>query len=263
MRKCSPEVVNVALGKRLRTCRSISCIGVLPNFEDYDFESRLLIEKAGKVYYPSAIYEPLFDSLGKATFPKNYYTFVGNKIKQTLLFEWCGVNHPKTRIVYGRRKEEKILKEFEYPFIAKNPVGSSQGKGVFLIRHEGELRRYLEKHDPAYVQEYLPTDRDLRVVIFAGRVINAYWRIGKPGEFRHNVSQGATISFDNIPEDAIDFALDVVRRCGFGEVGLDVLPYNGEYYVIEANMVYGMEGFRCRGLDVYVMFKRAEREGWL
>ena len=92
----------------------------------------------------------------------------------------------------------------------------------------------------------MPLSRDLRVVVIKGRVIHAYWRIHQPGEFRNNVAQGGTISFDAIPDEALHFAADAAARCGFDEVGLDICHARGRYYVIEANMVFGREGFRQR-----------------
>ncbi len=252
----------IAIGKHIRFCDSVVSIGLKTNYEDYDINEASLIKNSGKIYYPTSLYESLFTSLGKRVFPRNYYSFMGNKIRQTLLFQWLDIPHPRTKIYYGRNRFNRILEDFSYPFVAKQPIGGSQGKGVFLINSDDELIAYLKVYKPAYIQEYLKTDKDMRVVIFAGRVINAYWRIGKEGDFRHNVSQGANISFNNIPDGAIDFALDVASRCGFDEVGLDIIEYNDSYYVLEANMVYGLEGFRAKGVEWKKIVSRLCKEGY-
>jgi ribosomal protein S6--L-glutamate ligase len=126
-----------------------------------------------------------------------------------------------------------------------------------LIRNEWDLSKYLETHRPAYVQEYLPIGRDLRVVVLRGEVIHAYWRIQLRGEFRCNVARGAAISFDDIPEDGLAFARDVAHRCGFDEVGMDICHARGRYYILEANMVFGLEGFRQAGIDIHDHLERA------
>ena len=41
---------------------------------------------------------------------------------------------------------------------------------------------------------------------------------------------------------------DYARRCKFNDVGLDLLQYQGKWYVIEANMMYGREGFKKKNL---------------
>ena len=251
----------ISLGKRLRNCPSYICFGVMPNWQDYPPEVREAIRGAEVINYPSALYEDLLQSLGKHVFPRNYYRFMGNKIRQTALFQLLGIPHPRTRLYYGRRSLERICRDFAFPFIAKTPVGSSQGCGVWLIQNNEDLSTYLESHCPAYIQEYLPIDRDLRFVLIKGKVIHSYWRIQKPGDFRNNVSQGAHISYDDIPQEAAEFAESVARRCRFDEVGLDICRVDQTYYVIEANMVFGLEGFRRVGMDLHEILIRMDRQG--
>jgi ribosomal protein S6--L-glutamate ligase len=255
--------VRVSLGKRMRVSPSFHCHGVRPNWDDYDEAVKEALLGADEIFYPSPLYEDVFRSFGKATYPQNYYAFLGNKIRQTNLFQLLGISHPRTRVYYGRNRLARICRDFPYPFVAKTPVGSSMGQGVYLIKCEAQLADYLMSHRPAYIQEFLPLSRDLRVVLIKRKVIHAYWRIHQPGEFRNNVAQGGAISFDDIPDEALHFATDVARRCEFDEAGLDICHAHGRYYVIEANMVFGLEGFRQRGLDVYDILCDLEREGLL
>lgn len=254
---------SISLGRRLRRCPSFECVGVEPNWEDYPAEVQRAIREAPSVFYPSPLYEPIFRAVGKEAFPGSYYRFLGNKINQTNLFQLLGISHPHTGIYYGHRRAKRIEDEFDYPFVAKTPVGSSMGSGVFLVRNGEELIDYLEHNRPAYIQEYLPIDRDIRVVLVAGTVVHAYWRIQREGDFRSNVSRGAAISFVGIPEEALEFAQAVARRCGFGEAGLDVCHARGRYWVLEANMVYGLRGFREKGLDIYKILEDLDRKGVL
>jgi len=255
--------MKISLGKRLRTSASFRCVGTYPNWNDYPAATKEAMRGAEEVYYPSAIYEDLFQSLGKRVFPSNFYRLMGNKIRQSALFQLRGVPHPRTRLYYGRGRLARILQDFDFPFVAKTPVGSSQGSGVWLLLTVNELAAYLKQHQPAYIQQYLPIDRDLRVVVIAGQVVHSYWRIQQPGNFRNNVAQGARISYLDIPDIALEFALDVVRRCNFGEVGLDICLHEQKYYVIEANMVYGLEGFRQAGLDIYAILADLDLKGLL
>jgi len=252
-----------ALGKRLRTCGGFRCIGVLPNWDDYPEDAKQAVREAETVYYPGPLYENVLRTVGKRIHPRNSCHFVGNKIRQTDLFVMLGISHPKTRIYYGRNRVERILVDFRYPFIAKTPVGSSMGKGVYLVTGPDELDAYLDRHLPAYIQEYLPIDKDLRVVVIKGRVIHAYWRIRAEGEFRNNVSRGGSISFENIPGEAVAFARESALKCGFDDVGLDVCFAHGRYYVLEANMVFGFEGFRTANLDFYGILAEMEENGLL
>ncbi len=242
----------IALENRLRDCRSVITLGVRTNLSDYEDWQIELIRTSEVVYYPTAFYADIFDTMGKRTFP-NYHTYkyVQDKIKQTALFNLQGITHPRTRVFYGARQKSNILKYFHFPFIAKIARGSALGRGVFLINNQNELAEYIALGGPAYIQEYVKIDRDLRVVIIGGRPVHAYWRIAGEGEFRTNVSQGATISLQDIPEKGVAFAVRIARMCNLDDVGMDVYFHEGRYGVLELNMKYGKEGFRKAGIDYY------------
>jgi ribosomal protein S6--L-glutamate ligase len=251
----------VALGKRLRHSPHVRTLGMRPNIEDYSETELELLRKADTIYYPSRLYEDVFLALGKRVFPANYYGYMGNKVKQTELFILLGIPHPRTRFYEGRHRAERILRDFSYPFIAKIPMGSSKGRGVFLIRSPDGLQSYLQRCDLAYIQEYLPIDRDLRIVLMGARVVHAYWRIAPPGEYRSNVSLGGRISFSHIKKGPLLFAEEVARLCKFDEVGLDICICQGNYLVLEANMIYGLKGFEKAGLNVYQLLTERISEG--
>jgi ribosomal protein S6--L-glutamate ligase len=254
--------LKIALGKRLRHSPLVQTLGVRPNIEDYSETELNLLRRAKTIYYPSKLYEDVFLALGKRVFPANYYRYMGDKIKQTELFTLLDIPHPRTRIYQDSHLEDcQILADFSFPFIAKIPRGSSQGRGVFLIQSHADLQRYLKECSPAYIQEYLPIDRDLRVVLVGAKVVHAYWRIARPGDFRTNVSLGGQISFQDIPDSALRFAERAARLCRFDEVGLDICICEGKYLVLEANMVYGLKGFAATGLDIYQLLSQCVTEG--
>jgi ribosomal protein S6--L-glutamate ligase len=107
----------------------------------------------------------------------------------------------------------------------------------------------LSKTDAAYIQAYLPVDRDIRIVVIGKKIAHAYWRIAAAGEFRTNLAVGGTVCLDDVPSKALDLALDTAHRCRWDDVGIDICQCNGNYYVLEANMKYGKEGFRLAGID--------------
>lgn len=240
----------IALGGRLKNCGNVITLGVRPNFSDYTPHEAELIRKAENIYYPTTFYADLFDAAGKKTFP-SYHTYkcVQDKIKQTALLNLLDIPHPRTKVFYGKRWLSSLSEHFNFPFIAKIPRGSAMGRGVYLIRNEAELSAYAELTPPAYIQEYLPIDRDIRVVVIGSRVVHAYWRIAAPGEFRSNIAAGAKVSLASVPQKALDLALHTARRCRWDDVGIDICEYKGDFYVIEANMKYGKEGFRQAGID--------------
>jgi ribosomal protein S6--L-glutamate ligase len=194
--------------------------------------------------------------MGKSLFP-SYHTYkcVQDKIKQTALFYLLEIPHPFTRVFYGKRRLEKIIRLFPFPIIAKIPRGSALGRGVFLVQNEEELAAYLRLSPVAYIQEHLALDRDIRVVVIGDRVVHAYWRIAAKGEYRSNVAAGGTISLETVPEKALTLALHTARACGWDDVGIDICVHQGRFLVLEANMKYGKEGFRQAGIDYFKMME--------
>jgi len=240
----------IALEARLKGCRNVTTLGVRPNFSDYSDEEANLIRNAKKIYYPTTFYADLFDAMGKKTFP-SYHTYkcVQDKIKQTALLNLLKIPHPGTRVFYGKRQKKTITDHFQFPLIGKIPRGSAMGRGVYLIKNKDDLDAYLQVTDAAYIQEYLPTDRDIRVVVIGKKIVHSYWRIASQGEFRSNVALGGIVSLDPVPAGALDLALHTAKNCQWDDVGIDICRYNKNYYVLEANMKYGKEGFRKAGID--------------
>lgn len=240
----------VALERRLSRCVNVVTLGVKPNFSDYASEEIGLIQAAPKIYYPSRYYVELFETMGKKTFPGHRnYLFAQDKIKQTALFQLLRIPHPRTRIFYGKKQKAGILNYFSLPLVAKIPRGSAMGRGVFLIKNHSELEHYCSLTHVAYIQEYLPIKHDIRVVIIGERFAHAYFRIPQDNEFRANLALGARLCFDAVPPQAIALARYTASTCCWDDVGIDICEYQGRFYVLEANMKYGKQGFYQAGID--------------
>ena len=87
--------------------------------------------------------------------------------------------------------------------VAKLPK-ASMGEGVWLIESKADWQRYCERTNVLYAQEYLPIDRDVRVVIVGDRVVSAYWRTQADQGFYNNVSQGGRIDRGPVPTVVTD-----------------------------------------------------------
>ena len=165
------------------------------------------------------------------------------------------------RVFYGKRQKATIRDYFDLPLIAKVPRGSALGRGVYLIRSTEDLERYCQLRGPAYIQEYLPIDRDMRIIVMGKRVVHAYWRVAASGEFRNNLGRGGRIDPAVLPEQALKFALHIARVCRWDDVGLDICEHNGDYYVLEGNMKYGRQGFEQAGIDYGRLLMDLIRDG--
>lgn len=155
------------------------------------------------------------------------------------------------------------------------------GRGVYLINNIESLSDYLSicnypsvsrassqqlsnsslSTSPAYIQEYCPHDRDIRVIVIGNQIALAYWRIAQPKDFRSNISCGGDISFAPVPEKALKLALHTATICGWDDVGLDLVEHKGEFLVVEANMKYGRKGFTKAGIDYNLLLQKLIETG--
>lgn len=253
----------IALGSRLRGVPEVLTLGVKPNYLDYTPLERELITRAGIVLFPTRNYAQFFSTMGRKIFPSlETYLYADEKIKQTTLFYMLEIPHPRTRIYY-RLHHKDVLKDFSYPFVGKLARNSARGRGVFKIDNEKELYEYLALTKIAYIQEYLPHERDLRVVLINYEPVLTYWRIRAPGNFRTNISQGGTINFNDIPPEGIELALESAIKCRFNDVGIDLIRCREKWYVIEANMKYGRKGLMMKGLDLKEIIRKKLLSGEL
>ena len=240
----------VALGARLKQYPEILTLGFKPNFQDYSELEKKKIINAKKIYYPTAFYADLFNAMGKATFPSYHtYRFALDKIKQTAVFNMLGIPHPHTMVFYGKKQKLDILKFFDFPFIAKKPRGSARGEEIYLIKNNRDLASYLNSRYPAYIQQYFPIERDMRIIIIGNRIRLAYFRTAAFDNFKTNISQGGKISFDPLPEKALDLARYTASKCEWDDVGIDIIEYKQKFYVLEANMKYGTKGFQKANIN--------------
>jgi ribosomal protein S6--L-glutamate ligase len=246
----------VALGSRLKGVPEVITLGIKPNFNDYTPDERDLIENSPLILYPTRNYAQFFTTIGKPIFPSlETYLYADEKIKQTTLYYMASIPHPRTRIYYHLHHGD-IVKDFNYPFVAKLPRASAKGRGVFLIEDGGGLEAYLRLTHVAYIQEYLPHERDLRIVLINYDPVIAYWRERPRDSFKTNLYQGGSIRFDQIPTEVVALAEECTRKCKFNDVGLDFIESKGRWYLIEANMKYGRKGLKMKGMDLKALLRK-------
>ena len=260
-KQARPEYV--ALGRRLDGVPEVATLGVRPNFLDYTRQERQQILDASIILYPTLNYAQFFTTMGKRIFPSlETYLYADEKMKQTTLFNLLSIPHPRTRF-YLQREFSRITEDYTYPFIAKIPRASARGRGVFMIAGGADLREYLQKTKIAYIQEYIPHDRDLRVILINYEPVLAYWRQKPPGGFRTNLFQGGELDFSGIPGDVLSLAGEFARRCKLNDVGLDLLQHKNTWLLLEANMQYGREGFRRKNMVLKEVIRRKLLAGTL
>lgn len=193
----------------------------------------------------------LIYGLRRRIFPSPATYHLGHdKIEQTRAFLTVAPEHvPWTEILPATDSSiEYVLEWFDFPFVAK-VVRSSMGQGVYLIESRQKFLDYAADNDILYVQEYLPIQRDLRVVWVGNEVVSAYWREQSDG-FHNNVAQGGVVSFDTVPPAALELVARVATGLGIDHAGFDVAVVQGHCYLLEFNVLFGLDGLNQQGIRV-------------
>lgn len=237
--------------------RSIDISGVHYIKPDHYFHELTVIREADIVLYPEYWQvNSLVYALRKSIFPSvSSYHLGHDKIEQTRAFLSLVPNHvPLTEVLPSNDSSvQSVLERFDFPFVAKT-VRSSMGEGVFLIESRQDFINYATQHEILYVQEYLPIQRDLRVVWVGKQVVTAYWREQTNG-FHNNLARGGIIQFDAVPPAALELVTSVAIALGIDHAGFDVAVVAGHCYLLEFNVLFGLDGLQQQGIRLgnYVM----------
>ncbi len=162
-----------------------------------------------------------------------------DKLRSARLLAKSRLPHPATVHV----RPAKALPLSAAPCVVKPRFGS-WGKEVFRCETRAELvacfdrihaRGWFRRHG-VLVQELLPAPgRDLRVLVAGGRVVGAAQRVAAAGEWRTNVSVGGSLVPAARDEDAFELARSAAAAVGAEFVGVDLLPTEQGYVVLELN----------------------------
>ena len=186
----------------------------------------------------------LFFGLKARIFPSLPTYLIGHsKVEMTRVFETLVPAHMPFTLIHGNSPEyrEAIWDAMLIPFVAKIPK-ASMGEGVFLIENRADWNAYCNKTDVLYAQEFLPIDRDLRLVVIGEKVVGGYWRIQSDNGFHNNIAQGGTMMPGHIPPAAIELVEGLAKTLGIDHAGFDVAMVGNHPYLFEFNRIFGTQG---------------------
>ena len=169
---------------------------------------------------PATAYET-FREIAKALpnirFVPSLETQFPNKSKEnvTLFCEKHDISIPKTKIFHNNKEKayDYLKNKATYPQIIKKSYGPSNYGGYYVHKADDFKEAYelleKEKYDPIYTQNVidLKYSGDLRVMLIGHKPICAFWRFSGDGEWITNTSQGGTMSYENVPMNALELAV--------------------------------------------------------
>lgn len=162
-----------------------------------------------------------------------------DKLQTALRLGRAGVRHPRTVHLDGGRPSPAL----EPPLVLKPRFGS-WGRDVVRCESTFEIaraldllssRRWFRDHGVIAQQLISPRGRDLRLLVAGGEIAGAVARLAAPGEWRTNVALGASRHSVVPPDDACRLALAAAAACDLDLVGVDLLPCDDGWVVLELN----------------------------
>jgi RimK family alpha-L-glutamate ligase len=108
----------------------------------------------------------------------------------------------------------------------------------------------------AFVQEFLEDsdDRpsDVRVYVVGGEIVGAMRRHAPDGDWRTNVALGGDVEgvTDTLGQEPRRLATEATTVLGLDVAGVDLMPIDGEWYILEVNATAGFKGlFSATGVS--------------
>jgi RimK family alpha-L-glutamate ligase len=166
-------------------------------------------------------------------------------------------NLPTPETIVCERAEEALAAIRRMGEAVIKPIFGSMGHGMVRVSDPDVAYRVVRPLEQMkavfYVQRAIDHGgRDLRAFVVGGAVIAAIERKAPAGDWRSNVSRGASATRIDLPSDAERLAVRAAAAVGADYAGVDLVrDRDGRLFVLEVNGIPGWEGLQeATGLDV-------------
>ena len=176
-----------------------------------------------------------------------------DKYRTYLKLQEYGLTQPKTALIPSVEHKDIAIEKIDtkYPIIMKTLAGS-KGVGVLFVESErsyDSLVQLLHSQNPEIdllIQEYIKTDKDIRVIVLGGLIVAAMERKVIEGDFRSNVSQGSKVASYKLSDLEIEQCLLASKAVNGVWTAVDFIPSKEPKtkppYILEVNHSPGTAG---------------------
>ncbi|MFD2177462.1 ATP-grasp domain-containing protein [Veronia pacifica] len=166
---------------------------------------------------------------------------------------------PKTEIFYIPEQAEQYLVNTQYPKIIKRSYGPSNYGGYFVHKVDSykEAKTLLaeKKYYPVYVQDFVPMEADIRVMLVGHKPVCAFWRRPPKGEWLTNTSQGGSMDYQDIPKDVLDLAVKASKAANAEYWACDIaLGKDGKLRILECATAFAAFPYIRDWIGQYLMW---------
>ena len=176
-----------------------------------------------------------------------------DKVSELFFMEKHNYLHPPTLFTRDYFEALDYSKDCKLPIISKAYDGAS-GDNIRLIKDRGKLIQHVDKafseagikthfdgkvqKNYVFLQEYIPCDKDMKIIVIGDEVALSYWRQGT--RWKHNITNGGKICLDPIPEEAKKMAIQITKDLNYNWCGLDFIQQNNNIYLIEFDSMFAI-----------------------
>ena len=167
-----------------------------------------------------------------------------------------GAKQPNSLLINSPEKSKDVYERLntKFPVVLKTQLGTG-GVGVVKIENETQLLattqliHRLKQERGMMLQEFIPLEYDIRVIVLAGKIHGAMKRPVPSGDFRSNVHQGSEpekMELTELEKMEVEIVLKAMKPRG-GWIGVDLIPSKNREkerpYVLEVNTQPGTVGY--------------------
>ena len=176
-----------------------------------------------------------------------------DKYRTYLKLQEYGLTQPKTSLIASADHKDVAFEKLDtkYPLIMKTLSGT-KGVGVLFVESErsyDSLVQLLYHQNPdvdLIIQEYIKTEKDIRVIVLGGLIVAAMERKVIEGDFRSNVSQGGKVANYKLTDLEKEQCLLASKAVNGVWTAVDFIPSEKPEtkppYILEVNHSPGTEG---------------------
>ncbi len=166
---------------------------------------------------------------------------------------------PKTHIFYEPEKAFSFLKKTTYPKIIKRSYGPSNYGGYFVhkVDNESEAKTLLQtkQYFPAYIQDFIPMVADIRVMVIGHQPVCAFWRRPTDGGWLTNTSQGGSMDYAAVPDEALQLAVDSSKAAKAEYWACDIaVSHDDQYRILECATAFAAFPYIRDWIGQYIMW---------
>lgn len=180
-----------------------------------------------------------------------------DKLRATQILSRHGIGIPKTAFAKKPNDIDNLIKSVGGAPLVVKLLEGTQGLGVVLAETRKAAKSVIEAfyglNALILVQEFIAEagGADVRAIVVDGKVVAAFKRQGKEGEFRSNLHRGGEGELIKLSAAEKRAAVNACRALGLAIGGVDLLQSSRGPLVLEVNSSPGLEGVEtATGVDV-------------